>query len=80
VAWAVRIGQYVTRAMVDMDDQTQTAFLMAMVDLGQDPFRGSLLGPKEFQRTVPLGDLGVISYTVLEDELAVEILSITWIG
>jgi hypothetical protein len=81
MGWSVRIGERVTRMLVDMDDQTQTAFLMAMVDLRRDPERWPVVGPKdEAERTIPLGDLGVIGFKLYPDEFAVEIVNVTWIG
>ena len=80
MAWSVQIDETVTRLLVNMDDKTQESFVMAMVSLGDDPFRGRPYGPDSPRMALPLGDLGVVLYALMPDERAVVILDLVWIG
>ena len=50
----------------------------ARVTLGTDPYRGSPHGTQRF--ALPLGDLGIIVYMLLEDENAVAVIDLVWTG
>lgn len=78
MAWSVRIDEPVTHLLVGMDDKTMTDFVTAMVNLGTDPYRGSAHGTEQW--ALPLGGLGFVVYMLFEDEHAVMIIDVVWIG
>ena len=79
-AWSVQIDEVITRQLVDMDDKTQSQFLMAMVDIGNDPYRGHAYRPESGQYGIAVGDLGVIVYGLVEDRHHIVILDVLWVN
>ena len=78
MGWSVRIDEPVTHLLVGMDEKTMADFVTAMVNLGTDPYRGSAHGTE--QRALALGSLGFVVYMLFEDEHAVVVVDVVWIG
>lgn len=78
MAWSVRIDEPITHHLVEMDEKTMTEFVLAMTDLRTDPYKGTPHGSERY--ALPLGDLGIVVYMLLEEQQVVAITDLVWTG
>jgi len=72
-----------TKDLVHMDEIRHGLFVMAMLDLQNDPHsRGTEIGGDgvRVHRAMKLGGLGTILYIVDEDTRRVEVTEVIWTG